>query len=390
MSRIRIMHVVHSFGTGGTEEGIRKLLAGLDPDRYEQVVCTVAPSPEIEPRTGARIISLNRPKLTRMFLVRRLERVFRRERPQIVHSRNWGAMEAVLAGRLAGVGAVVHSEHGFESQNIRRQPWRQKAFRRLCFGLADCVFAVSQDLREHYNKQLGLAQGRIRVMPNGVDTDRFRSDSSARRAMRQSLGIAPQTLLVGTVGRLNAIKDHRTFFQAAESVLGDGIDIRLVIAGDGPLRESLQTDIQTSGPLAQRTAFIGESADVPSLLNALDIFVLSSLAEGMSNALLEAMSVGITPVVTRVGGNSELVDGRSCGLLFEAGDAKALAAHLEALALDPQLRRNLGENAQRRVRSCFSLNNMLASYARLYDELANDKRAHSAVRGALRLLELKR
>lgn len=389
MSRIRIMHVVHSFGTGGTEEGIRKLLAGLDPERFEQIVCTVAPSTEVEPGTGTRVISLNRPKLTRMFLVRRLQRVFRREQPHIVHSRNWGAMEAVLAGRLAGTGAVIHSEHGFESQNIRTQPWRYKAFRRLCFGLADGVFAVSQNLRDHYGKQLWMAQDRIRVIPNGVDTDRFRPDSSARRTMRRQLGLAPETLLVGTVGRLSAIKDHRTLFHAAELALGNGIEMHLVIAGDGPLRESLKEEIQQREKLARRSIFLGESADIPSLLNGLDIFVLPSLAEGMSNALLEAMSVGIAPVVTRVGGNPELVDGRSCGLLFEAGNAAMLAAHLRSLATDPQLRNDLGQNARRRARSSFSLSNMLGNYARLYEELAK-KRTHSAVRGALRLLELKR
>ncbi len=231
------MHVVDSFGTGGTEAGIRKLLAGLDHAAFEQIVCTVAPlrQAEMDPAASmdARVISIGHPGGGRQVLVGKLNRVFNRERPDIVHSRNWGTIEAIVAARLAGVRAVVHSEHGLESTTYRRQPWRRNIIRRFSFHWADKVFAVSRSLRDYYAQQLRIDEQRIDVIPNGVDTDRFRSSNDIRLAMRQHLAVRPNTVLIGTVGRLDPVKDHRTLFRAVDSISLLGLPIQLVIVGDG-------------------------------------------------------------------------------------------------------------------------------------------------------------
>jgi sugar transferase (PEP-CTERM/EpsH1 system associated) len=363
------MHVIDSLGTGGAEEGVRKLLSGLDSSVFEQIVCTVAPSPEIDPKTGARVISLNQSSSEKKkTLVVQLKRVFDQERPDIVHSRNWGAIEAVPAARMARVSAVVHSEHGLEFSTYRHQPWRRKLLRRFCFSLADRVFTVSHGLSAYYAKQLRVAEARIGVIPNGVDTERFRFQKQIRNVARQKLGADARTLVVGTVGRLDPIKDHRTLFEAVDLLLTEGIPVRLVIVGDGPERKALEADAQARGLLFQRTTFVGEISEVVSELNGFDVFVLSSLAEGMPNALLEAMSVGLACVATRAGGNPELIQDESSGLLFEASDAKALAAHLRALAMNPQRRQDLGDNARKRVENNFSLHRMLSNYTHLYAE----------------------
>ena len=326
-----------------------------------------------------RVISLGRSRDERQVLVRKLKRVFDRERPHIVHSRNWGAIEAVAAARLAGVRTVVHSEHGLEVSNYRRQPWRRNLIRRLCFAWADRVFAVSQALRAYYAQQLRIQEDRIGVIPNGVDTERFRPQEDLRHAARQRLGVAPDTLVVGTVGRLDPIKDHRTLFAAVDLLLASGVPAHLVIVGDGPDRKALEVDVQSRNLLAKHTVLVGESSDIVSHLNSFDVFVLPSLAEGMSNALLEAMSVGLAGVATRVGGNSELVEDGLSGLLFEAGDANTLAAHLQALALNPRYRKDLGGNARRRVKEFFSLHRMLSNYTRLYEDALSRRNADSAV-----------
>jgi glycosyltransferase involved in cell wall biosynthesis len=279
MARIRIIHVVDSFGTGGTENGIRKLLTGLDSSIFEQTVCTNAPSSPSETKTGARMISVGSPQGGRQLLVGRLKRVFDRERPDIVHSRNWGAIEAIVAARSAGVRAVIHSEHGLESSTYRRQPWRRKLIRRLCFTWADRVFAVSQGLRAYYARQLRIAEGRMSVIPNGVDTERFRPHADVRFAARLKLGGGPDTLVIGTVGRLDPIKGHRTLFDAAELLVASGIPVQIVIVGDGPERKALESDVQARPSLAGRTVFVGETNDVAAQLNSFDIFVLPSLAE---------------------------------------------------------------------------------------------------------------
>jgi len=378
MDRVRIIHVVHSLGTGGTEEGVRKLLVGLDSRRFEQIVCSVAPAPAIEPRSGARVISLGHIADKKGFFIRKLEHIFRRECPDIVHSRNWGAIEAIPAARLAGVKAVIHSEHGLEASMHRRQPLRRNVVRRLCFCLADRVFTVSLGLRAFYVEQLRIPADRILVLPNGVDIDRFRLQLEARSAMRQALNVSPETLVVGIVGRLDLVKDHRTLFEGVERVVSEGLPLRLIIVGNGPERMALEEHVRRRSLISSRTTFVGETSDVALQLNSFDVFALPSLAEGMSNALLEAMAVGVAPVATRVGGNSELIEEGVSGLLFEVGDAKTLADHLRVLASDAELRRSLGLNARKRVEHAFSLRRMLNNYACLYEETIGNGKADSA------------
>jgi sugar transferase (PEP-CTERM/EpsH1 system associated) len=377
MSRLRIIHVIDSLGTGGAEEGVRKLLSGLDSSVFEQIVCTAAPSPEIEPKTGARVISLTQPgRAKKRLLIPRLKRVFDRERPEIVHSRNWGAIEAVPAARLAGVGAVIHSEHGLELSTYRHQPWRRNLLRRFCFSRADRVFAVSQGLRDYYAKQLRIAKTRIGIIPNGVDTEKYSPCTSLDSDSRQKLVRDPNTLVIGTVGRLDPIKDHRTLFHAAELLLAQGIPVQLVIVGTGPERKVLEADVRARDLLAHRITFVGETSEIVSQLNRFDVFVLPSLAEGMSNALLEAMSVGLACIASRVGGNPELIEHGTSGFLFEAGDAKTLAGYVKTLAMDAVLRHRLGVNARKRIETNFSLRRMLDNYTTLYRESA--ARAHVA------------
>jgi sugar transferase (PEP-CTERM/EpsH1 system associated) len=366
MNRIRIMHVVHSLGVGGTEEGVRKLLVGLDSSVFEQVVCTVLAGASRDPETGTRVVNLGRSPGHIGFLVPDLTRVFARERPQIVHSRNWGTIEAIPAARLARVSGVVHSEHGLDVHSMNGQPWRRRALRRLCFRWADRTFAVSRGLRDHYVTQLGVPANRLAIIANGVDTRRFRPDPAARAEVREYLCADESTLVVGTVGRLDPVKGHGILLRAAELAFSRGVRLKVVIIGDGPGRAALQEQVRSSPMLHERTVLAGEILDVPRWLNSFDVFVLPSLAEGMSNTLLEAMAVGIAPLASRVGGNPEVIEEGRSGLLFEAGDSEALAAHLKILALDATWRQQLGRNARQRVDALFSLQRMLQNYERMY------------------------
>lgn len=369
MKPIRIMHVVHSLGTGGTEAGIRKLLSGFDPEVFEQSVCTVVAGPPFDPQTGARLVSLGRARRSSGLLMTDFYRLFRRERPHIVHARNWGTIEAVPAAKLARVPGVIYSEHGLDLSTVNVQPWRRNAFRRFCFRYADRVFAVSQGLRDYFVRQLGLPPQRLPVIANGVDTERYRPVSLVREEMRQKLGLSRDLFTVGTVSRLDPVKDHGTLFRAAEALLGQGCALQVIVVGDGPQRAALERCVGASQLLRNRVLFTGSRSDIAQWLQSFDVFVLPSLAEGMSNTLLEAMASGVAPVASRVGGNPEVIEEGMSGLLFEAGDANALAACLKALALDPQRRHEMGTRARRRVMSRFSLKDMLENYGRLYEGL---------------------
>lgn len=367
-AHVRVMHILHRLATGGTEKNVLKLVQGLDAGVFEQTVCTVVRDAELAVN-GARVVTLARPAAKPGLLVPHFVRLFRRERPDIVHARNWGTIEAVVAARLAGVPAVVYSEHGRDLQTMGRQPWRRRAFRRVCYRWADRVFAVSQELAEFYSAQLGVPREGLQVVPNGVDTNEFRPHPASRIEFRRRLAVSPETMVVGAVSRLDPVKDHVTLLRAAELAVNSGVDLCLAVVGDGVCRPALQKEAAARPALAGRVQFIGEVSDVAGWLNSFDVFALPSLSEGMSNTLLEAMAVGVPPVASRVGGNPELIeDGRS-GILFHPGDAQALAECLRKLASAPEWRQQMGENSRQRVAARFSLIQMMQAYSQLYSEV---------------------
>jgi sugar transferase (PEP-CTERM/EpsH1 system associated) len=367
--RIRVMHVIRSLAIGGTENGVRKLLDGLNPERFEQTVCILLGNPNLEVAAGTKIVSLKRSPDRAAFLVPQLARVFASERPDIVHSRNWGTIEAIAAAKLAHVSAVVHSEHGRDLQTIERQPWRRRILRRLFYGWANRVFCVSQELREHYSSELRLPVHFFGVIPNGVDMQQFRPNLQARTDVRRKLQVKEDTLVIGTVSRLDPIKDHRTLFLAAEMALRRGLDLRLVVVGEGTERAALEQDLATRPTLSCRALMVGEVANVADWLNGLDVFVLPSLSEGMSNTLLEAMAVGVPAIATRVGGNPEVIEEGRSGLLVGPREEHKICDYLVQLGSAPGWRGALGKNARQRIVSRFSLERMLNDYEEMYCQL---------------------
>lgn len=374
VKKIRIMHVVRTLATGGTENVVRRLLSTLDPDRFEQRVCTVVASP-----SGSSIgaISLDRDPHRSAFLVPQLVRLFRRERPHVVHSRNWATIEAVIAAKFAGVAGVVHSEHGRDLNTMGRQPMRRRLLRRMAYASADRVFCVSQELRQYYSRELGISLDSFDVIANGVDIRQFCPDPGVRQKRRAQLEIAPGTFVVGTVGRLDPVKDHRTLIRAAASAIAAGVNLHLVIVGEGSQRSVLENEVEAWPELARRTAFTGEVRNVAEWLNAFDAFVLPSLSEGMSNTLLEAMAVGIACVATAVGGNVEVVENGRSGLFVRPGDVAGIRDCLVRLACVEELRHRLGWYARERIISEFSLDRALRRYEEMYCSLRPQKMTRS-------------
>jgi sugar transferase (PEP-CTERM/EpsH1 system associated) len=363
---IHIMHVVRTLATGGTENIVRQLLAGLDPDRFQQSVCTVVPAPDLQPPDTI-CLRLNADQSA--FLLPRFLRVFLRTRPDIVHSRNWATIEAAMAARLARIGGIVHSEHGRDLRTAGPQPWRRSFLRRLSYAQADAVFCVSEELREHYVKQLRLPSSSFSVIPNGVDVEQFRPNPEVRSAMRAKLGVGPGTIVVGTVGRLDPIKDHLTLLRAVEIAIDRGADLRLVIVGDGSQRIVVEQALNQKAELARLTVMTGNVSNVAEWLNSFDIFVLPSLSEGMSNTVLEAMATAVASIATAVGGNCELIQHGSSGFLVQPGNPEIICNLLLGLAGNEALRREVGANARLRVISQFSIDRMLKNYDEMYCEL---------------------
>jgi sugar transferase (PEP-CTERM/EpsH1 system associated) len=382
---VRIMHVVDTLGKGGLENGLVNLIERLDPARFEHVVCAIrglGANADRLPRERVRVMCMGKTPSGSRFQAGDLMRAIREVSPDVVHSRNWPAIEAVLAARLLGR-ASVHSEHGIETDAKVKQPWRRTCFRRLAFGLANRVVSVSRQLGDMHARDTGYSRNKITVIHNGVDCERFRPDAAVRGRVRRELGLADEELCLGCVGNLLPVKDHLTLLRALDGLDAVTTRWRLLIAGEGTERPKLEAFLETQGEWRHRVHFLGLSNSVAGLLQAMDLFVLPSLFEGISNALLEAMATGLPVAVTATGGNPEVVVDGESGLLFPGQDAQALSSHLARLATDRDLRVRLGAQAVRRVREEFSMDSMVRQYGQLYESTRpRAARPYEALAGA--------
>lgn len=365
MSPLRILHVLNRLGAGGTEFATLRLIRGLDPSLFQQTICSIhAPAPQLE--RAAQTITLNRISGKRATLIPKMVRAIREQRPHIVHARNWGAIEAVIAAKIAGVPAIIYSEHGRNLETAMSIPRRQRWMRAAVFRIANEVFSVSNELKHFYTAQVGSAALKVKVIENGVDTLRFAPSAAARASVRQRLAIANSELVVGAVGRLDPVKDCPTLLRAAEVLSRRGIRFRLLLIGEGPERRKLEAIIESSSDLRENAHLVGEVTDIEKWFNALDVVVLSSLSEGMSNTLLEAMATSLPTVATAVGSAPEIVEHNTTGFLFRPGDIEDLAARLQILFESKALRVQMGAHARERIVQRYSLERMLADYQELY------------------------
>jgi sugar transferase (PEP-CTERM/EpsH1 system associated) len=370
MAPVRVMHIVYELGLGGMELGVAKLANGADRARVEVSVCSCRPiegnGPALAPQVP--LFALNRRHGNDLGLVRRLASLFRREHPDIVHTHAWGTLcEGVMAAKFAGVPFVVHGEHGTMETKphnlwVQRQVWRR----------VDRVLAVSSRLADRMASQTGFPRERIGVIRNGVDLGRFGRGDSA--GVRRALGLPQQDVfIVGTVGRLVPVKDQHGLLKAVAAMRSNGVPCIALLAGDGPLKEELERHAHQLG-IRGHVLFLGARKDVADLMLAVDVFVLPSRSEGLSNTILEAMASGRPVVATDVGGNSELVNDGVTGRLIPAEAPEALAAALSALHREPETRLAMGRAGRLRAEREFSLEGMISSYQDLYLGLAQDRK----------------
>jgi sugar transferase (PEP-CTERM/EpsH1 system associated) len=264
----------------------------------------------------------------------------------------------------------VHGEHGRDVEDLDGSSRRHQWMRRAYSPFVHRYVALSRDLAGYLTQRVGIRASRVEQVYNGVDTIRFATDPLGRRPIPGCPFGEPAHWLVGTVGRMQTVKDQtllaRAFVMALSRQPALRHRLRLVMVGDGPLREAAQA-ILDEGGAADLAWLPGERADVPDVMRGLDCFVLPSRAEGISNTILEAMASALPVVATRVGGNAELVDEGRTGCLVPSGNVDAMAGALIKLATGLISARSFGLAGRVRVERHFSLRSMVASYQRLYD-----------------------
>ena len=359
---VRVAHVLYSFGTGGLEKGIATVVRGASPGFEHTVVCLTASgaSERLLP-AATPVLELRKPPGNSPGFLWRLSRVLRRLAPDVVHTRNWSGIDGVFAARLGGLRNVVHGEHGWGMDDPDGLNPRRLRVRRFAQRWVREYTCVSRAMTGWLRHQVGIRRPVTQIY-NGIDPERYRPGPEGQ-GVRRELGLTPDAFLVGVVGRLDPIKDHSTLLRAF-SRLGAAPDARLLVVGDGPGRARLESEA------GEGVIFLGDRREVPELLRALDVFVLPSRNEGISNTILEAMATGLPVVATRVGGNPELVEDGLTGVLVPPGDAAALAAALEGYRARPEAGRAHGEAARARVLERFAVERMIASYEAVWARVA--------------------
>lgn len=372
-----VMHVLYSFDVGGLENGVVNILNRMPAERFRHMVvalshCAESFSKRVQ-RDDVQFISLHKPPGHGVKLYPRLFRLFREHRPAIVHTRNLAALEAAVPAWAAGVPARVHGEHGWDVSDPGGTLRKYQLVRRAYSPFVARYVALSGQIERYLVERVGVAAARVERICNGVDSIRFHPAPGGMRApLAGNPFDAPGALVVGTVGRLQVVKDQLNLVRALAVARRDGGEaaarLRLVIAGEGPLRPAIEDEIRQQG-LADVVWMAGERKDVPEVMRSLDIFALPSRAEGISNTILEAMASGLPVVATDVGGNGELIEAGRTGLLVPAEEPVTMAEALMCYASNVALRNSHGLSGRLRVEQGFSLDTMVARYTELYERL---------------------
>ncbi len=366
----RAIKVFHLIGTlergGGTEEGMVVTIPRLDRDRFVNVVCSITDLMPLKAEYeahGIRVHTLGARGKWDMRAVRRLVKLLRTERPDILHCYLFhGNMLGRVAGRLAGVPAIVSSE-----RSVGHHSRAGIILNRLTSGLVTAVETNSEAGKDFVRETLGFDPGDVFVVHGGVEET---SASSADRSrIRRSLGIGAQSPVVGYIGRLHQAKGVQFLIEAFASVLGTHPAAKMVVVGEGEERNRLQKLARTKG-LHSGMRFLGRRSDVNAIMSALDVLVVPSLREGFPRVVLEAMMMGRPVVATRVGGVSEAVVDGVTGLLVPPREPGALSEAILRVLSDREAALEMGQKARARAQETFSLDQAAHRYSRFYTYLA--------------------
>jgi len=361
-NRLRVAHVIQNLNYGGMEKLLADLVRRIAPARYECHVVTLEYlgrySREME---GFARLHLG-PRMSSLSLLRpaALARFLASLRPDIVHTHSGVWYKTARAARMAGVPWVVHTEHGKQSEDRVSRFLDRRAARKT-----DAVVAVSDALGSYLSQRLDVPRDHLHVIPNGVDVSRFKARAPSG-ALRHEFKLAEGQPIIGSVGRLEAVKGYDVVIRAfARLPRGpEAAPPVLVIAGEGSERAGLERLASELG-VANRVFLPGWRDDPEDLYAHFCCFVLGSWSEGTSVSLLEAMASGLPPVVTAVGGNPAVLGSELAAQAVPPGDPVKLAEAVGRV-LEARRAEEIGARARRRAEEHFSLDAMVSAYDRLY------------------------
>lgn len=358
-----VLHLIETSGPGGAERMLISLVENLDKSRYRSLVCllkdgwlkTQLQSLDIETMLVPQHRSLDVPWLLR------LSRLLKGRPIHVMHAHEFTMnVYGSLLSRLTGI-PIVATVHG---KNYYWVKWRRRLAYRFV-ARQSVMVAVSDNLKRFLSQWVAIHPDEIRIVHNGIDLDRY-AVSGRHNSLRKELGINKNQPVIGTVGNLYAVKGQTYLLRACVTVAKAFPNFVLLMAGRGDQLGVLEAEARGLG-IRGNVRFLGFREDIPSLLQALDVFVLPSVSEGLPLSILEAMAFGKSVVASNVGGIPEVIKDGVTGYLVPPKDPEALAERILLLLHHPQVAADLGRSGRKIVQEAFRLERMIQDYQSLYD-----------------------
>jgi sugar transferase (PEP-CTERM/EpsH1 system associated) len=375
-----VVHVVDALDTAQAEHSLLNLIRHLPPDRYRHAIVCLHDRGGYEGGVrehGVEIVNLHKRAGRDPLRYLRMFGVLRALRPDVIHTRDGTGLPAQLVAALAGVKLRVHAEHGRAARGAGGG-LRTRLLRRLLCPLIDHFIAVSSDLEQWLVETVGAEPARVSQIATGVDSVQFHPRLGPSAAIGPPGFMHDGVFVIGSVGRMDDAGNHTTLVEAFLRLIASPHPahqrLRLLLVGDGPARPECQALLHRAGA-ASRAWLPGARADVPQLLRAMDLFVLPSLAEDRSNAILQAMATGLPVVASAVGGNTELVHPGFTGILVPPMSTELLASAIADYCRIPDMATRHGARARSQVIARHSMPAMARDYLAVYDALTRSETA---------------
>ncbi len=353
---------------GGAQTQLLNIVRALDREYFEQHIICLRNKGKLGSELvedGFTVYELNKSARIDIGFFQRLRKTLKAFRPNILHC---SVFTANLWGRLAALTIHVPICITHEQSTVSLERWHRRLLDRLLLQRTSTVLAVSQDLKDKLIAKEKLPASKVEILYNAIDC------TAVQTAAKQNIDPLPgiDGKRICCVGRLEYRKDHTNLLKAAKIVINQDSQAHFFVIGDGPDRSKLQ-NLQAQLQIEANTHFLGERRDVPAILNATDIYCLSSITEGLSLSILEAMAAARPIVATNVGGNAELLDQGKAGLLVPARNPESMANAILQLLQHPRHARELGENAQKRAESHFDIKAVASRLANIYRQALREK-----------------
>ena len=367
---MRILHVVESLELGGAERVITDLIVNM-PSEIESFVCCLKKTGAMEGRlpNNTVVFELDSPEGNNPKIIVLLARILKKQRIDVVHGHNWNTfIECGGAALLAGSIPVVHTIHGMYIKQMNGITGRikqilRKSIERWLAGKCCRVCPVSDAIKQYTLPHLALPVEKVQTIINGVSV----GDTTRSKLCRSDLGIRDSAFVLCFVGRVAEEKNLFFLFSLMPQLVKEIPDVQLLIVGDGTERNTLEEYSREKG-FADHVLFVGFQSEPLDYLACADVFVLPSRYEGISIAILEAMSAGLPVVATDVGGNREVVVPDETGIIVPLDDKRELLEGLLLLSRNLRLREQMSTNAFKRVRNHFNIRGAAEKYVKIYRE----------------------